>query len=242
MRSQRSQTKTRSAEASAEGGRILYLSTRKVEEDFARIRPPHWKRAGKAMLQVLGLVTVTVPYVQIKVSAPKEERDEIQKLNAVWKDLLKHDQVGTIDEPKRYFHGRCAMRAMPFTETNPPVLWLAGETESTILGLGGALDHAHLSVDAKASANAKITMFETDVAKTIAETIPIDEAHRRLAVDDEEEWTIDIYEILHYGPQGTQIECEFLAEKERWTQRSYAQRSKSALLGSPLFVAYRHSD
>jgi hypothetical protein len=196
---------------------------------------------------VLRLVTVKLPFVEIKAPDPKEEKSDVQKLSAVWKDLLKRDQVGTIDEPKRYFHGRCLMRSMAFRETNPPVLWLTGEAGNTILALGGALEHADLSVKAEPTPDASLNLFESAVAATLAETIRskkvvvLDDVELRSHPPGSEDWSTDVEEILLYGPSENEIDCEFLAEKEKFKPRS-PTRSKNILLASPLFVSYRFPD
>jgi hypothetical protein len=180
-----------------------------------------------------------------KSPVPKEERSEVQKLDAVWKDLIESVRVGTIDEPKQYFHGKCLMRYLAFRDSEPPVLWLTGETENTILGLGGALSHVRWSGEAAAPADAEFGLFEAPVAKTIAETL----RSKRMRLPDglqiraegRSDWTSHVEEILLYAPSENQIECEFLAEKEKFEQRSPGN-GKSVLLGSPLFVSYRFTE
>jgi hypothetical protein len=185
-------------------GRILYLSNRKLEEDFARVELSLLKRLGGAALRVLGLVTVTLPYAQITVNAPKEERSDLQKLSAVWKDLAKRGEVGTVDEPKAFFHGRLLLRYQTFREINPPILYLTGETERTLLALGGALGHARLSVVAKAPEDATVAVFETDVVRTLAQLQGVDVP----GAVREDQWVTDVAEIYLYS-SGNQIECEF---------------------------------
>lgn len=214
-------------------GRILYLSTRKVDEDFGKIKPSLGRRIFGPVLQVLGLVTVTLPYAQIKVAVPKEDRSDIQKLDAVWKALVKAGEVGTIDEPRAFFYGRCRMRYQAFREINPPILYLTGETDRSVLALGGALKHARLSVVATAPEDATIAMFETDVVRTLAQLQGVQADEHT----PDDQWIADVMEI-HFYSSGSRIECEFLAERERWSQSSPLSAEKNVLLGSPLFVTY----
>lgn len=219
------------------GGRVLYLSKRKLDEDFARVRWPTWRRVAGTAIRLLGFVTVTLPYAQIKVDVPKEDQTDIEKLDAVWKDLIRRNLLGTVDEPKEYFHGRCVMRYQAFREINPPILYLTGQTQETLLALGGALKHAQLSIVATPPDNAQLAMFETDVVRTLAQFQGVTATERR----PDDQWTSDVIEIYLYS-SGNEIECEFLAEKERWKQDvPFESGTKNVLLGSPLFVTYRFS-
>jgi hypothetical protein len=63
-------------------------------------------------------------------------------------------------------HGRLLLRYQTFREINPPILYLTGETDRTLLALGGALKHARLSVVAKAPDDATAAVFDLTWQRT----------------------------------------------------------------------------
>jgi hypothetical protein len=73
-----------------------------------------------------------------------EAKDTLySKLKVVIDYIEKNYDVGTIDNPKEYFKGNLPMRWGPFPPNEMPasVVYFAGQTDSTVLGLGGSLKH-----------------------------------------------------------------------------------------------------
>jgi hypothetical protein len=212
-----------------QSAKTLYLSKRKLDTDFAGVGPGWWLR----FLQSLGIgITVSLPFVELKAEPRGAEKPDLEKVYAVWKRLVRTGQVGTIDEPKRWFSGRCILRYQVFKEINPPILYLTGETGSTVIALGGALKHVNWSGEVSPPADTDVALFETDVVRTLA-AFHAGEVGRGVTVND---WTTDILEILYHS-EGRTLDCEFLAARERYEPNP--SFGKKIILGSPLLVTYR---
>src|SRR5262249_50049317 len=131
------------------------------------------------------------------------------------------------------------------TKTTPPVIWFSGQTERTLFHLGGATGHLLVSQAPVPASDTPLSLFETDVARTLARTRDADlkrPPEQDPPGDEAKQWVIDLEEIWGYSvPDGevSELECQFLAKKERYdAEESYGSRH---LLGSPLLVTYRES-
>lgn len=77
------------------------------------------------------------------------EEDRIFRLETVAEHIYTNEDVGTIDQPATYFEGILPMRWGPFAlnrfpadrDEKSPIVYFAGSTGKTLVGLGGSSKH-----------------------------------------------------------------------------------------------------
>jgi hypothetical protein len=238
--------------------RFIYISDGpdgKLERLWEKFPPPWWRR----LLDQI----VSVGIFMVSIGRSRPETSRMQKLRWVQHRLEQSGQIGSVDEPKQYFFGRIAMHHSAFTEFDPPVVYLIGETDQTIVALGGSLHHAPGKGDVKPQEGAQPHLSEVVVARAVRRA-QIEGSHRRvitgalydpthfkenpLLKDDAEynrdpsddQWAVDVAETLWRWPTGLpQVTFETLAEREEFTgtPAEIASRThKNILVGSPVYV------
>jgi hypothetical protein len=161
-------------------------------------------------------------------------------------------QLGSLDEPRRYFHGRLSMYFVPFHDVRPPTLYMVGETERTFVALGGQVkDICNRDAEyARAEEGAPAIRSEPEVVRALARAkldkgdSPVEEPASKLsgAVG----WEADVIETHRRFGYCAHLfrkkDYEVLALKDEFTPREKApewmpEPKKGVLLGKPLFVA-----
>jgi hypothetical protein len=196
-------------------------------------------------------------------SRRRTEIKRTRKLRWVRRQLERSGEIGSIDDPKKYFAGRITMHYDAFDMVSPPVMYLIGETERTIVALGGSLKHVPGREDVKPREGAKQILSEVQVARAVRraqlegsprlvtpatlhnpahfEGNPLlrNDAEFNVHPSDEQ-WAVDIAETLWRWPPGIPpITFETLAERDDFipTPAEIASRTqKNILVGSPIFV------
>jgi len=174
-------------------------------------------------------------------------------------------ELGDLDEPKDYFSGRITMQYGAFDMVNPPVIYLIGETERTIIALGGSLKNyeGRDPDEVKARDNAQVILSEVEVARAVRRAqiggSPSRVTGTRLynrtglkgsprLVHDKpyntqpspDQWAVDIAETLWRWSTGNPPkDFEVLAQREEFTPAPPIVRNrtqKNILVGSPVYV------
>lgn len=70
-----------------------------------------------------------------------EGEDRICRLEAVVNYLTNHDEVGPLEDPRRFFGGELAMRWGPVDYVGDGLVFFGGRNEDSIIGLGGSTHH-----------------------------------------------------------------------------------------------------
>ncbi|MFD4941462.1 DUF7019 family protein [Streptomyces sp. NPDC058239] len=112
----------------------LYVSDSKVDMLLAQIDPAvNRKRTTEVNfnLSVVGGKHTT--------ESP-EGGDRSARLRQVVRYLEEQGELGTVDEPGRFFGGTLPLRWGPFP-TDPNLVYFGGSTECTVVGLGGSAHH-----------------------------------------------------------------------------------------------------
>lgn len=175
-----------------------------------------------------------------------------REVQRVQKHLGKTGRLGTLDCPREYFHGCMSMLYAPVDHVTPAVLYLVGETERTVVALGGPLTNmvGRPPESSKSKEDARMVLSEQDVAAAIRDAqsekyveMPGD-ARDRPPLSERWAWNVvQTHRQLGYYPDRfTRAHVEMLAWCERFTEHSgldwMAEPKKSVLLGRPVFVAY----
>jgi hypothetical protein len=116
----------------------IYYSDRKILEQKAQVPQSKWKRAARRVAGVGVTVFGTGGTIDL---GPPEPESILRDMQNVCMDLGQEGRIGTLDEPKDYFYGTLVFFYDVYDTVNPPVFFLVGATDRTIVGLGGSPDH-----------------------------------------------------------------------------------------------------
>ena len=228
--------------------KYMYVSLPRVDEAYGQSATrsarafARWRGGG---ISVVG----TGPTVNLDRS---EQRFELQReLQHVREHLNDTGQLGTLDEPQEYFYGRISMFYAAFDNVNPAVLYLVGETERTVVALGGPLMHVvgRNEASAKSREGARMVISEREVTRAVAHAQR--ERHRNANESptpppQTERWELDVVETYtrfgDYPQEIPKTDVEILAWREEFSHASsladWLPHPKNVLLGRPIFVAY----
>jgi hypothetical protein len=113
--------------------RFFYFSDDKLRRLSEEFPPPWWRR----LLDQITFLTIFM----VSVGRKRSETTRMQKLRWVQRRLEGLGKIGSVDEPREYFFGRLMMHYDAFDMVSPPTMYLVGETDKTIVALGGSLSH-----------------------------------------------------------------------------------------------------
>ena len=214
----------------------IYYSDRKIRELDADMH--RWWRSIKSLdVKVLGTG------IGGTRESNSEERFLLPAMNRVWEDLKRRGEVGTIDEPKEFFHGYLPFNYGIFTRSDPPVFFLLGTTDQTIVALGGSIEHVrgHRGRIPKPDSGAQPVVLESDVVALISEAEDKPPEERQRSLRKPGDAAIHVAGMNRNRPfwMGSTAEFEILARREL-SSRVHPPQVESAinvLIGSPIFVA-----
>lgn len=165
------------------------------------------------------------------------------KLDAVLADLARAERIGTVDQPKEYFAGTMPMRwgpcAFPASPqlTPSPLVYFGGETETTIVGLGGSATHVIGEVGSTtAGLHSCLPYFILQLRRELGESLPVDIP---LEFGDPSLMAVFVATTAGKGPSQ---ELEFVAKRLAYGSLSgkwghSEENAKNILVGTPLYVA-----
>ncbi|WP_086824936.1 SAVMC3_10250 family protein [Allokutzneria sp. NRRL B-24872] len=196
----------------------VYVSDSKVDMLLPQVEPG---LAGKRSTEFgLNLKVVTG---KRKVES---DTDRIARLERVVRHLDDFCDVGTIDEPGQYFRGRMGMRL----RQERGLVYFAGATEHTVVGLGGSSGHVVGGPEPKDDA-----IFLPSMLPGMVEGLTA------VAEDEAPESALELAYLANRNLRGDEQEVEFVAKRLRHGPSPYPEldrgRSVTVLVGSPLFVA-----
>lgn len=224
---------------------FFYVSDTKLDWLYDRFPQSWWRRA----LGRISGANITILGFGGGASVHATEKTRMQKLRWVEHRLNESDEVGSVDQPKHYFAGRIAMYYGAFDMVDPPVMYLVGESDRTIVALGGSLHHVRgRSVEStRAREDAKRTIFEPEVARAVRRAQTSVDSLPTFAAQRDQQWAIDVAETYWHwssdGPDGPKMMFETLAICDGFASPAPPEISgrmeiqKNVVLGSPIFVA-----
>ena len=226
----------------------MYLSPARLDELYGQ-SATGWARAGARLRG--GGIKVLGTGGDLSLDRPEQRFRLHRELQRVQKHLAKTGQLGTLDHPGEYFHGGMRMRYAAVEHVNPAVLYLVGETERTVVALGGPLKNmvGRDPESSKTGEDAPGVLSEQEVAAAIADAqsgkgieMPGDASVRQPL---SERWAWNVVQthkqLAYYPDEFPHAEVETLAWTEKFVEPSsldWMAEPKSVLLGRPVFVAY----
>lgn len=177
---------------------------------------------------------------------PAESEPVLRSMQEMWADLLNYGRIGSFDRPREYFHGKLVFYYGLFNIVDPPVFFLVGATDETIVALGGSQKHVrgHRGRDIPVADDAGAVVMEPDVADLIYEaevssTQTLLESQPQAPVDDIRADHVALLYNKWRFIKGEKMEFEVLARRELESSVSshVLESQKNVLFGSPVFVA-----
>jgi hypothetical protein len=221
----------------------LYISDTKVDMLFAQISRNILKKISADLNINLGVVSVSLKEKQ-------SEQTRFDKVNVVSNYINNHLEVGSIDSPQSYFKGTMPMKWGPIFDTGPyhDLVYFAGKTERTSLGLAGSMWHVIGSPKGSGSWGLPsgghfilkaLREFSSDIGISTDNTDPIPDSYYTDPEHKGDLYDIDIARQLVRGPEER---LEFLARRLVEGTLDYKTTdfplAPHVLLGSPIYVAY----
>jgi Family of unknown function (DUF7019) len=232
--------------------RFRYLNTYRLDELYGESARSGWRKRVKLPVVTGFSFKVFMVGAGVTLDWPKDPRvrlhDEIEHIETF---LTDRGDVGSFDDPRSYFHGFLAMTFVPFRRASPVTLYMSGETEQTVVALGGkakyVVDVDDMEAYTRSDEGAELVHTEREVARLISDSRlgePDDHAHTaQEGVHDE--WERNVVETQQrfssypsYFPLTT---FEVLAFKEDLAQAvklaGWLDAPKAVLIGKPLWVS-----
>ena len=226
--------------------RYMYLSPTRLDElyaDAATRRDRAAERSRGGGIKVLG------SGVDVPLDRPEQRHRVNREVERVRRYLEREGRLGTLDDPWEHFYGRMSMVYVPVEHVRPAVVYLVGETEQTVVALGGPLKNmvGRDPESSKSDETALGVLSEKQVAAAIVDAqskkgieVP---AEARKAQPLSEQWAENVvrtHETFgNYPDAFPRADVELLAWREEFaTASSLGGTSKGVLLGRPVFVAY----
>jgi hypothetical protein len=162
------------------------------------------------------------------------EQTRYSRLQVVVKYIEKQKdrKIGTVDAPETFFKGTLPMHWGPLTEK---IVYFAGSTEQTILGLGGSLHHVIGSNVGAGGVGGSSMPFE--MMTSLIKGLRLQEPYTDEFFDPEA--ALVTVESLFGDRRGPGQQLEFLATKYLSGPSQLAEQGgpTQVLLGSPIYVA-----
>jgi hypothetical protein len=216
----------------------VYYSDDKILEQKDQVGASRWKRAVRRLNQVGVVVLGTGTTVGL---GPPEAEPVLLSMQTLWMDLADEDSIGTFDEPKEWFYGTLDFHYGFFDHSDPPIFFMVGVTERTIVALGGSKKHVRgfRGREIPIPDEAASVVMEGDVATLIYEAMEPggDPVAATVGEDIRAVHVAGVYQ--NWKGKGATAAFEVLARKELTSRVSpgFLASPMDVLIGSPLFVA-----
>ena len=221
----------------------IYYSDDKIRDYQQQVTPSKWKSALRRLEQLEAKVLGSGGTLKF---GPPASDPILRSMQTMFSDLANQGLVGTFDEPRRYFHGTLEFHYGFFNLVNPPVIFLVGATDRTLVALGGSQKHVRGFRDRKeipVADGARAVVMEPDVATLIYASeasppgLPPEEPPLARGEDIRARHVAGMYK--NWKSRGEKMEFEVLARKELVSPVSapYTESPMNVLIGSPVFIA-----
>jgi hypothetical protein len=222
----------------------LYYSDDKILQYKQQVPASRWERAIRRVNQIGFTVVGTGPTFTI---GPPASEPILRTMQEMWIDLADEGRIGTFDEPREYVYGRLDFHYGLYNIVDPPVLFLVGATDRTIVALGGSQKHVRGFRDReiRVAEDAQAVFVEPDVPNLILQAEALSQGApaetMTPAAPDEDIRAQDVARLYEdwQSRQIRRMEFEVLARTELRSSvhPPIVESTKSVLIGSPVFVA-----
>ncbi|MDT0467787.1 DUF7019 family protein [Streptomyces gibsoniae] len=216
----------------------LYISDSKVNMLLSQIDP------GFAARRTTEL-GVNLQMVAAKRTVEPPAADRFSRLERVVHHLKDHGDLGSVDEPGRFFRGVLPMRwgAMP-GDADPSLVFLGGWDDRNVVGLGGSARHLLGAVPGVAESRASSSLMPTmlsqlGAASELEDELVVDAVDDGFARADRAALTTVHRAVRRLNAPAQKV--EFIAKRLLHGTSPGGdfdpREGMSVLLGSPIYVA-----
>lgn len=230
----------------------LYISDAKIDMLLPQI--PHEAKKKVAIEFGIDLKVLTAK----RTSEQESEQDRYSRLETVVSYIREFGNVGTVDDPDEYIDDTMPMRWGPMAggpygvSEDASMVYFAGATGKTVVGIGGSVHHVIGSVGTSRSQPLSTTPYllmylQEQISERVSSgqerggpgDAPEREANPRWQPDPQDGlWAVYLTSTQMQGPQQ---QLEFLAKRLICGPNPYPERGlkpdMQVLLASPLYVA-----
>lgn len=212
----------------------LYEQTATIRE---RIRPP--------------TLRVKAVSAELAFDFPEPRRGLAKELKRIVTHLTKTDQIGPLDDPREYFYGQLRMSIVTVDSVRPAMMYLVGESESTVVALAGPFRHyvGNDQASSESGRNAVTVTNESAVVEAVKvawrpDDSPDDENVESIAPPSVDSWANSVIETnlllatdesVHTADVEFFAWCEGASAASQWRA---APPAKNVLLGRPVVIMY----
>jgi hypothetical protein len=219
---------------------FVYLSPPKINALFEQIPTRDLRGIAKK-------VTVDLKVLKAELGPAANRPDTIySRLKVVLEHLERKSMIGSVDYPAQYFGvANMPMRWGPYQNLygsvvdESPLVWFAGETTTTSLGLGGSVNHiAGYGGDAPTHSHSATPILISALHNALDLPPPHFPDHfiptEAEQSAESELWSV---ELANSESRGTSQPLEFVAKRLLWGAAALKPSMEHVLLGTPLYVA-----
>jgi len=113
----------------------IYISDAKVDMLFPQV--PHDIKKKVATEWKMDLKVLSAS----RKTETETDDNRIARLETVVDFIRQYGNVGSVDEPDQYIEDTLTMRWGPYGSSQNPPVFFSGQTEGTLFGLGGSMQH-----------------------------------------------------------------------------------------------------
>ena len=208
----------------------IYVSDSKLDMLSEQIPPPLRQRVAAEL-------KVDIKVFSLSLRQTQSSETRTAKLRLIEAYIDENDFAGTVDEPKAYFRGSLEMRWAPIgMGIKPTTVFFVGQTEKTMLGLGGSVYHLMGHARGEATYSDSLTNFLiAAVEREANEVLPGKSDLERY--EAEGLWAIpNLFDTMSGPPETVEFLARRLARKEAPPRDKYPE-GKAIVLGTPIYVA-----
>lgn len=214
----------------------VYVSPTKIEQLVAQI-------PDNALGRIAKTLTIDLKVVRAEFREKEQSGNTYSALQVVEKYLDEQKAVGTVDEPRSYFRGTLSMRWGPFSGVGSGVVYFGGESEHTVLGLGGSRTSLIGSVGESHPGAASATPYLVAALQSELDIGVEGMPDSRNADPRASRYSLMAAYLAATRMVGPTQRLEFLAKRLIWSgsdsgdAHAFEPAGKQVLLGTPLFVS-----
>jgi hypothetical protein len=223
----------------------LYISDTKIDMLYPQV--PHAVKSKVAMEFKIDVKVLSAS----RTTERESEENRIVRLETVVNFIRESGRLGNVDEPKEYVEGHLIMMSGSYgfgeydEEQNDAVIYYGGQTENTVVGLGGSAKNlignaALATMQGHAHSHSATPSLLAYLSKELNLTLP----GRRVrplgfGLEDREDEALIAVSLATRQMKGPEQNVEFVAKRLAFGKPPSHEPTKNVLLATPLYVAMK---
>ena len=220
----------------------IYISDSKVDMLLSQI--PHEQKRKIATEFKFDLKVLSAS----RKSEVETEDNRVARLETVIAFIHEYGNIGSVDDPNEYVEDELLMRWGSYEYPESPLIYFAGETEQTVVGLAGSKNHvignSMGESYSRSASNAPNILFYLQKELGLASKKSEEQSYKRVQnLWEDQQSDAYLYSVYSAskGTWGPEQRLEFVAKRLLYGNYSklawYEERNPKILLATPLYVA-----